>query len=206
MYRKTVIEIFSNVWPMLVIVVMIAITTRLAYVFLKKERRENFVLYKDLLMLSFMIYVICLFYVVTFQDVSWSTSNFIPFREMFRYEAFSFAFFKNIIGNMIMFLPYGFYVSYFLKLRSSKVMLFLSFIISITIETTQLIIGRVFDVDDILLNMIGGMLGFGVYNMLSMIESHLPNFLKKAWVYNIIIVVVFLLGAFLIAQILLQGE
>lgn len=202
MYHKTVIAIFENVWPMLIIVMMIAVSMRVTSVLLNKQK---ICLYKDLLALTFMIYVICLFYVVTFQDVSWSTSNFIPFKEMLRYEAFSYMFYKNVIGNMIMFLPYGFFVSYFLNLKKPTVMLILSFVISITIETTQLVIGRVFDVDDILLNVIGAMLGFGFYNILHYIEAILPSFLKKTWVYNIIISVIFLLGCVLIAQILMTG-
>ncbi len=203
MYRRAVVEIFENVWPMLFIVVMIAVTMRLTSVFMNHEKP---VIYKDLLALTFIIYVICLFYVVTFQDVSWSTSNFIPFKEMFRYRVFSYMFYKNVIGNMIMFLPYGFFVSYFLNLKKSNVMFLLATIISITIEATQLVIGRVFDVDDILLNIVGAMLGFGFYNFLSFIESHLPNFLKKTWIYNIIIAVIFIVGCFFFAQILIKGE
>lgn len=75
--------------------------------------KVDFILYKELFSLLFVIYVMCLFYVVTFQDVSWSTSNFIPFKEIFRYEFGTKLFFKNVIGNMIMFVPFGFFVSYF---------------------------------------------------------------------------------------------
>lgn len=200
MYRKTVIDIFQNVWPMLIIVMTIVITMRITSMIMNKEKVY---LYKDILALTFMIYVICLFYVVTFQDVSWSTSNFIPFKEMFRYRMFSYMFFKNVIGNMIMFLPYGFFVSYFLNLKKPSVMMFLSFIVSITIETIQLVIGRVFDVDDILLNVIGAMLGFGFYNLLHLLEAHLPRSLKKAWIYNIIISVIFIFGILFVAKILM---
>ena len=87
-----------------------------------------------------------LFHIVTFQDVTWSTSNFTPFKEIFRYTFGSRAFYKNVVGNMIMFMPYGF-VSYFISLKPYLILL-LSLIVSITIETTQLI-GRVFDIDDI---------------------------------------------------------
>ena len=36
-------------------------------------------------------------------------------------------------------------------------------LVSISIETTQLLIGRIFDIDDIILNIIGGMLGYLIY-------------------------------------------
>ena len=62
-----------------------------------------------------------------------------------------------------MFVPYGFFVSYFLKEKRTLIILILTLIVSATIEYTQLKIGRVFDIDDILLNLIGGMLGSFVY-------------------------------------------
>ena len=40
---------------------------------------------------------------------------------------------------------------------------------SVSIESTQLIIGRIFDIDDIILNIIGGMLGYGIYFILQKI-------------------------------------
>lgn len=200
MYRGTIKEIFQNVWPMLIIVMVIVISLRITAVLLKKQK---ICFYQDLLMLTFMIYVICLFYVVTFQDVSWSTSNFVPFKEMFRYEFGSYLFFKNVLGNMIMFLPYGFFISYYLKTEKPSIIFFLSFLVSITIETTQLVIGRVFDVDDIMLNVLGSMLGYLCYKSLHFLEGHLPSFLKKEWIYNIIILVIFVMGCFFIAEILI---
>ena len=78
------------------------------------EKKERFVYYKEAFGLLFCLYIMILFYVVTFQDVSWSTSNFIPFKEMFRYSIGSPLFYRNVIGNMLMFLPYGFFLSKFI--------------------------------------------------------------------------------------------
>ena len=141
-------------------------------------------------MLGFVLYIMFLFYVVTFQDVTWSTSNFIPFKEMFRYRFASSLFIRNVLGNMLMFIPFGFFVSYFLKLKKPISILLLSLLISSTIETTQLLIGRVFDVDDILLNVVGGVFGFFIWWILFKIKAHLPSFLKKEAFYNIIIALV----------------
>ena len=141
----------------------------------------------------------CLFYVVTFQDVSWSTSNFIPFKEINRYQFGSHLFLKNVLGNMIMFIPYGFFVAYFLKLEKLSTSLFMTLITSLTIEITQLIIGRVFDVDDILLNILGGIVGFSLYFILYKIKSKLPPLLKKPIIYNIIMIILMVLvGIYLI--------
>lgn len=152
--------------------------------------KKTFILYEELMMLGFIIYVLCLFHVVSFQDVSWSSSNFIPFREMFRYPLFSTLFFRNVIGNLLMFMPYGFFISYFLKLNRQNIIFFLSLLVSCTIEFTQYLIGRVFDVDDILLNIIGGLFGYYLYRMVRYCKDHLPIFLKNTIFYNIVVIII----------------
>ena len=82
------------------------------------------------------------------------------------------------------------FVSYFFKLKKPYLIIFLSLIVSITIETTQMVIGRVFDVDDILLNVLGGLIGYLLYKILKKIISKLPSFLKKTYLYNIIVILV----------------
>lgn len=187
MFRNSILEIFSSTWPMIVICTVIICSMRIVYII---KNKVNFIFYKELMMLAFIIYIMCIFYVVTFQDVSWSTSNFIPFKEMFRYQFGSRLFFKNVIGNMLMFLPYGFFIGYFLRLDKKRMVVILITITSLTIELTQLKIGRVFDIDDILLNVLGGFIGFYIYLLIIKIKDHLPEFLKKPIFYNIIIVLV----------------
>lgn len=167
--------------------------------------KKQFVLYQELMMLGFIIYVMCLFHVVSFQDVSWSTSNFIPFKEMFRYPLFSTLFFRNVVGNMLMFMPYGFFISYFLKLDKKRAIVLLSLLVSCTIETTQYLIGRVFDVDDILLNILGGLFGYYCYRFMGECKDRLPMFLKNAIFYNTIVIVVLLLIVGYIYRILEVG-
>mgnify|MGYP005809520945 FL=1 len=81
----------------------------------------------------------------------------------------------------------------------------LSLLISSTIETTQLLIGRVFDVDDIILNVIGGVIGFAIWWILSKIQSHLPALLKKDAFYNIIISLILLFLLWQLYQIINLG-
>lgn len=186
MWETTLRNIIYNIWPMILIITVILVSIRIVEF---SQTKQKIVLYEELLKYSFIIYIISLFYVVTFQDVSWSTSNFIPFKEMFRYKLFSTLFFKNVVGNMLMFLPYGFFASYFLKLNKPKIIFFLSLIVSLTIETIQLIIGRVFDVDDIMLNIVGGLLGYFIYRVLHHMKDKLPPLLKNNYFYNIIILI-----------------
>lgn len=193
MIRHTILNIALKVWPTIFLSIVILVSTRLVYL-LKNNKR--IILYKELLTLLFVIYVLCLFYIVTFQDVSFNNSNFVLFREMFRYDFGSRLFIKNVIGNVILFLPYGFFMTYYLKLDRFKSIFGLSLLISLTIESTQLMIGRVFDIDDIVLNVIGGIVGFYIYKLMEKINVRLPLVLKKPIIYNIIMV--FLLTLFLI--------
>lgn len=189
----------ANIWPMLLIVTTMAITIRVAMIIINKEEVH---FYRELLMLMFIVYVMCLFYVVTFQDVSWSTSNFIPFKEMFRYAIFSRPFFINILGNMLMFLPYGFFLAYYLKTNKLIVPLVLSLITSVTIESTQLLIGRVFDVDDIILNVVGTIVGFYLYRLFKKFKSHLPKLFQTERCYNVVTMMVFIVLVIYIINIL----
>lgn len=202
MIGTTIINIFQNVWPMILIFTTIVISMRITYII---RNHPKVYLYKDLMVLGFVIYILCLFHVVTFQDVSWSTSNFIPFKEMFRYEFGTGLFFKNVLGNMIMFLPFGFFVSYFLNLDKIRYVFILSLVSSLSIETTQMVIGRVFDVDDIMLNIIVGIFGYFIYRILFKIKEHLPAMLKKPVFYNIIMVTVLILIFIYIYMIIEAG-
>lgn len=198
MLKDTIINIISNIWPMLLIFLTIIISMRVTYVINKKG---EFVFYKDLFALAFIVYILCLFYIVTFQDVSWSTSNFVPFTEMFRYELWSPMFFRNFLGNVILFTPYGFFISYFLELKKLSVSFILISITSVTIEVTQLMIGRVFDIDDIILNILGGLVGFILYRLLKRVGEHLPEVLKNNLFYNIIMVLFLLLLTIVIVMV-----
>lgn len=185
---NTIQGVVNFTWPMIIISVVILVSFRISYLL---KNHERLVLYKELLMLSFVIYILCLFQVVTFQDdVTWSTNNFIPFREIFRYDVGSRLFFKNVIGNMIMFLPFGFFISYYLKSEKISLPILLTIIASTSIEIVQMCIGRVFDIDDIILNISGGMIGYLLYSILNKIGSRLPKILKAEWFLNIISLII----------------
>ncbi|MBR4693469.1 MAG: VanZ family protein [Bacilli bacterium] len=190
----TIHGVVNFTWPMLIISIVIMVSVRLTYLIKEKQK---IVIYKELLMLSFAIYILCLFQVVTFQDdVTWSSNNFIPFREIFRYSITDRLFWKNVIGNMIMFLPFGFFISYYLKVEKITLPLILTLVASIAVEFVQMCIGRVFDVDDILLNLLGGTVGFCIYSVLKKIGEKLPKFFHNDWVLDIGAIIV-LIGLFM---------
>lgn len=188
MIKDTVTDIFEYIWPMIVIVVTIIASIRIMYLI---NTKKNFKLYEELVGLSFIIYILSLFYLVTFQDVNYGTSNFTPFKEMLRYDIGSSLFFKNVLGNILLFIPLGFYAGYYTKSKNIIPMFIIVAISSTTIEFTQLNIGRTFDIDDIILNVTGGILGFLLYKF----GGHLPKFTRKTWFLNLITIL--LLGLFL---------
>ena len=60
---------------------------------------------------------------------------------------------------------------------------------SLTIETTQLMIGRVFDIDDILLNIIGGILGHYLYIIILKIGNMCPKVFQAEWFLNLVSII-----------------
>ena len=78
----------------------------------------------------------------------------------------------NLIGNIANFIPLGIFLPFFWKkLQSFKWFILCFSSIIIIIETTQLFTLRgICDIDDLILNVFGGVIGFLVYNLLSLIS------------------------------------
>ncbi len=181
---KTLKGVVNFTWPMILISIIVIISLRVTYLIKNKQR---FVLYKEFLALSFIIYILCLFQVVTFQDtVTWSNNNFVPFREILRYHLGSRLFFKNVLGNVLLFLPFGFFASYYLEVRRPYIPFALTLIASTSIECVQMAIGRVFDIDDIILNIVGGTIGYLVYYLLLKIGNSMPKVFQSEWFLNLL--------------------
>ena len=125
---------------------------------------------KNFISLIFIIYFFFLFYIVTSPTIIYYDSNFIPFKEIFRYHFLSNLFIKNILGNIILFIPIGIYLPYKLKIKLFYIIL-LSLYFSLVIEITQLLIDRVFDIDDIILNVIGSLFGYLIFKAIDEIKK-----------------------------------
>ena len=196
--RDIALNMLDATWPMLVISCLVATVLRITYLV---TNGKKFVLYEELLKLFFIIYILCLFQIVTAQDVSFGGVNIIPFKEIFRYVAGTYLFYKNILGNVLLFLPFGFFVGYFIKVKKVSVMLLLTFIVSLSIETIQLSIGRVFDVDDIILNVLGATFGALLYIILDGIRDKLPSALNKEWFMNLLMIILLLVAIIYLTNI-----
>ena len=202
MIQSTIRNALNDNFSMILIFTVVIVTIRLMYLYV---HREKFVIYKEIFMLAFLLYALLLFYVVTFQDVNYGTDNFIPFKEILRYEVGSRVFIKNILGNIILFIPFGVFVSFFLKTRKVYPIFIITIITSSVIEYSQLKIGRTFDIDDIILNFVGGLIGYLVYLMYDIFESHMPSFVKTETFKNILMIIVIIILVFIYSNFSLWG-
>ena len=188
--------LMDGVWPMLLIFIVVLSSVRITYIV---EKGERFVLYKEVFTLLFIVYVLLLFGLVTNTDVQSVSNNFMPFREILRYKFGSNGFMWNVVGNIAIFVPFGYIVSHILNSKKINKPLLLTFITSLTIELVQMAIGRSFDVDDILLNCLGGIIGFLLFIGFTAIKNHLPRFLQRDIVYNLLtlaLIVIIILSIF----------
>lgn len=188
--KNMITGVLPDVWPVIIIITVISCSLRIAYLI---KNNQKFCFYREIFMLIFILYVMCLFEVVTLQDHNYGLSNFIPFREIFRYHIGSRLFIKNIIGNILLFLPYGYFASDYLKSKKILPICFLTMLVSLTIELVQLNIGRTFDIDDIILNTLGGMFGYLLYRLIEKIKTKLPKIFKTDGFISFIVIVVLIL-------------
>lgn len=124
----------------------------------------------------FILYILFIVYFLIFSDWYGRTGtmddyhyNLVLFREIrrfwnYREEVGLFAMFTNLFGNVIIFIPFGFFMPMASKYRSIFSAVFYSFGLSLCVETFQLItkVGS-FDVDDLLLNTVGGLVGYLIF-------------------------------------------
>ena len=173
-------EVLYDTWPMIVLSCVVLIAIRLTYLI---RNHEKITLSKEMMMLTFIVYILCLFQIVTSGDVSGVHGvNVTLFKELTRYQIGTKLFYRNIIGNIIMFIPFGFFTSYYLKLNKKRVIFYLTLIVAFVIELIQLKIGRAFDIDDIILNMVGSLLGYYLYRIMDRVFGDLSETIKGVFI------------------------
>ena len=132
----------------------------------------------------FGVYLICLIYLLFFAESMGRTYaertyhyNLVPFREIKRFLVHRetlgiMAVMLNLVGNIVAFVPYGLFLPImFPKNRSLWRIALLTFDFSFAVEVIQLV-GKVgsFDVDDLMLNTLGGILGYLLFVVLNWIR------------------------------------
>lgn len=138
---------------------------------------------KKSLKILWWLYILIIFYLLLSPfrrfHISSSPVNLIPFKQIseyiIRYNYYNFdIWFNNLFGNMLLFMPFGFMLPLcFRKGTDIKNSLFYVIMFSFFIEFFQNIFHvGIFDIDDIILNVMGGVIGFGVYKLLLKLLKH----------------------------------
>ena len=156
---------------------------------LNKKNRIGFQLKREIIINVFFIYILCVISVTLFplfitfgRNNNGISVNLIPIvgtvKEISSIPSdasmhiFMIKFWvKEIGGNMLLLFPLGAMLPMLWeKFRSCTKTVFFAFCLSLSIETMQLLsgylgnIGRAFDIDDVLLNTLGALLGFLLYS------------------------------------------
>ena len=95
------------------------------------------------------------------------SANFTFFKTIRMYVDYSYMLnsFENLVGNVMIFVPFGFLLPMvFEKKKSFFLMMIMAFAFVFGIEVFQLVSGfGAFDVDDIILNCLGAVMGYLIY-------------------------------------------
>ncbi len=191
--KEIINDMLPSIWPLVFFVCAVTVTWRLLYIF---KNGKKFILYKEAMYLIFIIYIICLYYILTRNDPQGGGLNLVPFTEMFRYKFGTYKFWKNIVGNILLFVPMGYFSSYFLSNKKVSTNVIGTIIICLCIEGMQYYIGRSFDIDDIILNTIGSFFGFLLYIALTAIKERLPKFMRSDSFINFLLILIIILVIF----------
>lgn len=132
------------------------------------------ILHNLLLYLFFCVYVLILFAFLFLKITSFQSVNFIPFRTIFEYlsgdmlaQAFAPS---NIIGNIVLFFPLGIYFTLFNPNKKLSINVAMVALVSIFVEIMQFLfkVGAT-DIDDVILNTLGGLIGVLIFKLLNKI-------------------------------------
>lgn len=187
MITNLILKIINNIWPMLVVFIVAICLLRYFYL---QNHREKFCLHKEFSYLVSIIYMWLLFEILTMTELNSSGGmNLTPFSEILRYDFGTDMFNRNVFGNILIFLPFGYLFGTYVNPKKIWPVLITTFLTSFSIEFVQLQVGRTFDVDDILLNVVGGIIGYLLYIGISAINKRLPEIFRSNMFYNIICIV-----------------
>lgn len=134
-------------------------------------KNRHRILHNILLYSVFACYILIVVFLLFLKRHDFRSLNLIPFHSIFSYLSGnrflkSFAL-SNILGNIVLFVPMGVYLSVFLrKNKPLRITLFV-ILMSVIAEVIQYVCRRgVADIDDVILNGLGGFLGVLSYQIL----------------------------------------
>lgn len=187
---SSIIKYILNMIPYMVISIPIYLVIRFI-IFKTKKKKTNW--YHEIGLFVFVLFIVGLASQTIIPKFEFGINGFgivkngihktnlIPFKVLFETYNEVFVngyvnyFLINFLGNIIMFMPIGFFIPLLWKLSNKKIIA-IGFCSSLFIEFCQLFLARGTDIDDLVLNTIGVCLGLLVYKFL---YKNFKNFIIK---------------------------
>ncbi len=149
----------------------------------------------------FAVYIIAVFYVTgsgTFYEgmrrqfeINWMEVNMVPFSNDIDLRGY--------LLNILMFVPFGFLVPFIWRKRDRFMrVLFSGFLFSLLIEVSQLFNNRATDVDDLIMNTVGAIVGFGLFKLFAAIVNYRPKHQPRALSELPVYILVMFVGHFML--------
>jgi len=177
---RTIIGYIINMLPYMILAIPIYLIVR-GIIIKKNNKKIN--LYHELTLFIFVLFIVGLFSQTIIPKFEFGVNGFgivkngvhktnlIPFRVLFETYREVFIngyieyFLINFLGNIILFIPFGFVIPLLWNVSNRKVIVIGAYI-SFFIEISQLLLARGTDVDDLILNTSGVILGLLLYKLL----------------------------------------
>ncbi len=187
---NTIIKYVINMIPYMIITIPIYLISRIIFI---KSKSKKINWYHEITLFIFVLFTVGLssqtiipkfeFGVIGFNVVQNGIheTNLIPFKVLFETYNEVFVngyinyFLINFLGNIILFIPIGFFIPLLWNVSNKKVIL-IGFCSSLFIEICQLFLTRGTDIDDVILNTTGVLIGLFLYKI---VYKHLNNFIVK---------------------------
>ena len=146
--------------------------------FIKRNKEEKFLSFREFIRLAFKFYILMVIIVTLFPFVIGGyigepSMNIVPvfntIKDIYEVpigmESYMVGFWiKNILGNILLLLPLGIFLPMcFKRLRRFKSTVITCALVSLSIDFGNF---RSCDIDDIILNTLGGMIGFIIYKVI----------------------------------------
>lgn len=187
MLNETILNILNNNWMSMSFFLGIIFLTKLFYFFSHKKEVK---LYRELLKILFLAYLLILFSLVNLYVVK-NMISFIPFDLISEYKLFSNDFNHYILMNLLIFIPLGYFISYFLNFKKVRNILLFCLLSSLLSQGILYLSYYSFIIDIVIINIMGGILGYFIYISLDAIKKHLPNIFQKDIFYNLLVLSIF---------------
>lgn len=135
---------------------------------MKSKKTGNIIFHNILLYAVFGVYIFILLAFLFFKASSLQAVNLVPFHSitdyLFNDGTLSLG---NVLGNVVLFLPPGIYLTLFNRTKKITINTLWIVLISVAVEILQYVMRvGVTDIDDVLLNGLGGFLGIIIFKII----------------------------------------